>query len=232
MDNAIVIVVDRLGAGYLGPYGNTWIETPSCNRLAARSVLFEFALADAVDLATVYRSYWQGLHAMSPDRPIRSLPEMAAAPRSSRRAGDRRTATRRAARGGELCGSGPADSCAPLNGRRPRSSRRRWPSCSPRLPTGCSARPNRSCCGSTPAAWLESGTRPSSSAISSRTKTIHCRRIWSPRPSNDSARRSIRMKCWATCMPMRGKSRCWTTAWELSWRRPRRRRAGNGRCWP
>lgn len=79
MDNAIVIVVDRLGAGYLGPYGNTWIETPNCNRLAARSVLVEFALADAVDLPTVYRSYWQGLHAMSPDRPIISLPEMATA---------------------------------------------------------------------------------------------------------------------------------------------------------
>lgn len=79
MDNAIVIVIDRLGAGYLGPYGNTWIETPNWNRLAARSVLFEFALADAIDLPTVYRSYWQGLHAMSSDRPVRSLPEMAAA---------------------------------------------------------------------------------------------------------------------------------------------------------
>jgi len=79
MDNAIVIVVDRLGAGYLGPYGNTWIETPNCNRLAAQSVLYEFALADAVDLPTVYRSYWQGLHGMSPGRPVRSLPERAAA---------------------------------------------------------------------------------------------------------------------------------------------------------
>jgi len=82
MDNAIVIVVDRLGAGYLGPYGNTWIETPSCNRLAAQSVLFDFALADAVDLPTVYRSYWQGLHAMSAEPrvgPVGTLPAMAAA---------------------------------------------------------------------------------------------------------------------------------------------------------
>lgn len=78
MDNAIVIVVDRLGAGYLGPYGNTWIETPNSNQLAARAVLCEFALADATDLPTVYRSYWQGLHAMSPHRPVPSLPEMAA----------------------------------------------------------------------------------------------------------------------------------------------------------
>lgn len=55
MMNAIVLVVDRLGAGYLGPYGNTWLETPHWNRLAARSALFEWALTDAVDLPTVYR---------------------------------------------------------------------------------------------------------------------------------------------------------------------------------
>ena len=79
MTNAVVIVVDRLGAGYLGPYGNTWIETPNCNRLAARSVLFETALADAVDLRTVYRSYWRGLHSLCPERSVWSLPEALAA---------------------------------------------------------------------------------------------------------------------------------------------------------
>ena len=79
MANAVVMVVDRLGASYLGPYGNTWIETPSCNRLAAQSTLFEWALTDAVDLRTVYRSYWQGLHALCPERSILSLPEALAA---------------------------------------------------------------------------------------------------------------------------------------------------------
>jgi len=79
MANAVVLVVDRLGAGYLGPYGNTWIDTPSCNRLAAQATLFEWALADAVDLRTVYRSYWQGLHALSPARPLPGLPEASAA---------------------------------------------------------------------------------------------------------------------------------------------------------
>jgi arylsulfatase A-like enzyme len=79
MANAVVMVVDRLGAGYLGPYGNTWIETPSCNRLAAHSALFEWALTDAVDLRTVYRSYWRGLHALCPERSIPSLPEVLAA---------------------------------------------------------------------------------------------------------------------------------------------------------
>lgn len=79
MANAVVLVFDRLGAGYLGPYGNTWIETPSCNRLAAEATLVEWALADAVDLRAVYRSYWQGLHALCPERPVRSLPEALAA---------------------------------------------------------------------------------------------------------------------------------------------------------
>jgi len=64
--SAIVLVADRLGAGYLGPYGNTWLPTPSFNALAAESLLVEFPLADSPELASVYRSYWSGLHAASP----------------------------------------------------------------------------------------------------------------------------------------------------------------------
>lgn len=58
--SALVIVVDRLGAGYLGPYGNTWLETPELNRLAAESRLWETALADASSLDQIYRGYWSG----------------------------------------------------------------------------------------------------------------------------------------------------------------------------
>jgi arylsulfatase A-like enzyme len=63
MKNVIVLVVDRLGAGYLGPYGNTWIDTPSVNRLAAQSMVVEFAIADTIELPRLYRSYWRGQHA-------------------------------------------------------------------------------------------------------------------------------------------------------------------------
>jgi arylsulfatase A-like enzyme len=59
-------VVDRLGANFLGPYGNTWVGTPELNRLASQSFLFEYALSDTPDINLVYRSYWQGLHAMCP----------------------------------------------------------------------------------------------------------------------------------------------------------------------
>ncbi len=69
MQNALVLVFDRLGSGYLGPYGNTWIETPAWNRLAARSMLMEYALTDSPDLDTAYYSLWQGRHACGCEQP-------------------------------------------------------------------------------------------------------------------------------------------------------------------
>jgi hypothetical protein len=72
--SAVVFVVDRLGAGFVGPYGNTWIDTPHLNRLASQSLVCETVLADAPDLATAYRSYWTGRHALEPT-PERTLIE-------------------------------------------------------------------------------------------------------------------------------------------------------------
>lgn len=63
--HVVVLVIDRLGAAYLGPYGNAWIDTPNWNRLAAESCLFDFVLADSPRLPAVYRAYWQGRHALS-----------------------------------------------------------------------------------------------------------------------------------------------------------------------
>ncbi len=65
--SAIVVVVDRFGAGFLGPYGNTWIDTPGLNRLASESLLLECAISDSPDLQRVYRSFWHGQHAMCPE---------------------------------------------------------------------------------------------------------------------------------------------------------------------
>ena len=64
LPSAIILVLDRLGSGFLGPYGNTWVETQSCNRLASQGLLCEFAMSDSPVLETVYRSYWTGHHAM------------------------------------------------------------------------------------------------------------------------------------------------------------------------
>ena len=64
--NAVCLVFDRLHAGYLGAYGNAWIETPALDRLASRSLVFDRALVDSPQLERLYRSYWQGRHALCP----------------------------------------------------------------------------------------------------------------------------------------------------------------------
>lgn len=63
--SAVVLIFDRLNAAALGPYGSTWVDTPGCNQLAARSALYEWALADSPKLEQVYQSYWTGRHAAS-----------------------------------------------------------------------------------------------------------------------------------------------------------------------
>ncbi len=75
--NAICLVFDRLHAGYVGAYGNSWIETPSFDRLASQSFLFDRALVDSPELSLLYRSYWQGWHALCPTPPD-SRPSLAA----------------------------------------------------------------------------------------------------------------------------------------------------------
>ncbi len=75
--NSICLVVDRLHAGYLGAYGNSWIETPSLDRLASQSFLLDQMLIDTPELPRLYRSYWQGWHAMCPS-PVEPRPTLPA----------------------------------------------------------------------------------------------------------------------------------------------------------
>jgi len=75
--SVVVVSIDRLGAGWLGPYGNSWLETPHFNRLTAESLLFETALADSPKLAQSCRAWWLGRHALQPDGTGRSLPQRA-----------------------------------------------------------------------------------------------------------------------------------------------------------
>jgi arylsulfatase A-like enzyme len=78
--NIIVIVVDRLGSHWLGPYGNAWVETPAINHLAAESTLWEFMVSDACDLPTLYRGYLTGQPAWrSIDEVGPTLPQLASA---------------------------------------------------------------------------------------------------------------------------------------------------------
>ena len=80
--NTICLVLDRCHAGYLGPYGNAWIETPSIDRLAAESFLFDQCFLDCPELDSLYRSYWLGGHPLHQGGPPVSrlgLPAMLAA---------------------------------------------------------------------------------------------------------------------------------------------------------
>jgi arylsulfatase A-like enzyme len=63
---ALVLAVDGWSAGFLGPYGNTWLETPNCNELASRGMLFEHALVDQPTLEAFYHGVWSGGHAALP----------------------------------------------------------------------------------------------------------------------------------------------------------------------
>lgn len=71
--NLLVIVIDRLNAGMLGPYGNTWIPTRAFNRLAGESWLSEFHFTTSSQIWQTYRSWWRGLHPLAPDRAGESL---------------------------------------------------------------------------------------------------------------------------------------------------------------
>ncbi len=74
--NVICLAIDRLQVGYIGAYGNTWVNTPSFDRLAAESFVFDRAIIDSPQLDIAYRSVWSGVHAacQPPSNVAKSLP--------------------------------------------------------------------------------------------------------------------------------------------------------------
>lgn len=56
--NAVVLVIDQLGANLLGAYGSTLFETPNFNRLAAESLLFDQAISASPSLPHAYDQFW------------------------------------------------------------------------------------------------------------------------------------------------------------------------------
>lgn len=55
---AVVLTFDRLHLGYLGCYGNDWIETPNFDRLATQSVVFDQHFAVDLRSETASRDWW------------------------------------------------------------------------------------------------------------------------------------------------------------------------------
>jgi len=71
--SAVCLVIDWLGVGFLGPYGNCWVATPAMDRLAAESTVFDQCLVEGPNLEDFYRACWQGLHPWTQAAPARSL---------------------------------------------------------------------------------------------------------------------------------------------------------------
>lgn len=54
--NAVVLMIDGLGANMLGSYGSTWLETENFNRLAARALLFDHCFSPTSELQRFYEA--------------------------------------------------------------------------------------------------------------------------------------------------------------------------------
>lgn len=77
--NTICLVLDRFHLGYLGAYGNSWIETPALDRLATEAFLWDHYWLDSPHLERFLGSCWQGsrvAEALPSDQQPQALPEL------------------------------------------------------------------------------------------------------------------------------------------------------------
>jgi arylsulfatase A-like enzyme len=58
--NVIVVVCNSLHLGFLGAYGNAWIETPNLDRLAAEATVFDHHFPENLTTLPTRRSWWTG----------------------------------------------------------------------------------------------------------------------------------------------------------------------------
>ena len=58
--NVIVVVCNGFHLGFLGPYGNSWIETPNLDRLATEGIVFDNHFPENLTTLPTRRSWWTG----------------------------------------------------------------------------------------------------------------------------------------------------------------------------
>lgn len=61
MPATVVLIIDGIAANLPGPYGNTTVDTPTLNRFAAESELFDFCFVESPRLEDSYPILWQDL---------------------------------------------------------------------------------------------------------------------------------------------------------------------------
>lgn len=69
MRRALVLVIDGWGAGFLGCYGNSWLDTPALDQWACQSVLFEQCLTECPAPLDLYPQLFEGTHPLGPASP-------------------------------------------------------------------------------------------------------------------------------------------------------------------
>jgi arylsulfatase A-like enzyme len=58
--NVVIVVCNSLHLGFLGAYGNAWIETPNLDRLAAEGIVFDHHFPENLTTLPTRRSWWTG----------------------------------------------------------------------------------------------------------------------------------------------------------------------------
>ncbi len=58
--NVLVVVCNSLHLGFLGPYGNGWIETPHIDRLASEGIVFDHHFPENLTTLPTRRTWWTG----------------------------------------------------------------------------------------------------------------------------------------------------------------------------
>jgi arylsulfatase A-like enzyme len=60
--NVLVLALNHCHLGYLGCYGNQWIQTPALDRLAAESLVFDQHFIENVETPGSHHAWWTGRH--------------------------------------------------------------------------------------------------------------------------------------------------------------------------
>ena len=58
--NVVVVVCNSLHLGFIGAYGNAWIETPNLDRLASEGIVFDHHFPENLTTLPTRRSWWTG----------------------------------------------------------------------------------------------------------------------------------------------------------------------------
>lgn len=64
--SAVVLVVDYLNPGQLGPYGAAEPRTPAFNRFASRALVADLCFTDSPRIRHAYQGFWRGIPACAP----------------------------------------------------------------------------------------------------------------------------------------------------------------------